>query len=105
MTDAVRGYADYLFARNLALAIIIVFLLLIRSPRILAAVMVLVVLIQVLDVIDDLSRGDFVLVPGLLVFAIAFLIAASKLFGKAFWLCWLLETSVREIKNTPTTPS
>jgi hypothetical protein len=42
-------------------------------------------LIQLVDVIDDLARGAFLLVPGLLVFAIVFLVGASRLFGQAVW--------------------
>ena len=66
MTEATRVYADYLFARNLALA-------------------VMLALIQLLDVGDDLARGAFVLVPGLLVFAIVFLLGAWRLFRRAVW--------------------
>src|SRR5215470_14927832 len=35
--------------------------------------------------LDDLARGAFVLVPGLLVFAIVFLVGASRLFGQVAW--------------------
>lgn len=85
MTDAVRVYADYLFARNLALAVMLVFLLVVRARRMLAGFMVLIALIQLVDVVDDLARGAFLLVPGLLVFAIVFLIGAWQLFGQAIW--------------------
>jgi hypothetical protein len=85
MTDAARVYADYLFARNLPLAIMLLFLLAIRARRMLAGFMVLTAFIQLVDVINDLARGAVVLVPGLLVFAIVFLIGAWQLFGQAFW--------------------
>lgn len=85
MTDAARVYADYMFARNLPLAVMLLFLLAVRARRMLAGFMVLTALIQLVDVIDDLARGAFVLVPGLLVFAIVFLIGAWQLFGQAFW--------------------
>ncbi|QBD75545.1 hypothetical protein EPA93_05810 [Ktedonosporobacter rubrisoli] len=85
MTEAVRVYADYLFARNLALAVMLLFLLAARARRMLAGFMVLIALIQFLDVGDDLARGAFLLVPGLLVFAIVFLIGAGRLFGQAAW--------------------
>ena len=51
----------------------------------LAGFMVLIALIQLVDVIDDLARGAFLLVPGLLVFAVVFLVGASRLFGQAVW--------------------
>ena len=85
MTDAARVYADYLFARNLPLAVMLLFLLAVKARRMLAGFMVLTALIQFVDVINDLARGAIVLVPGLLVFAIVFLIGAWQLFGQAFW--------------------
>lgn len=85
ITDAVRVYADYMFARNLALALMLLFLLAVRARRMLAGFMVLIALIQLIDIGDDLARGAFLLVPGLLVFAIVFLIGAWQLFGRAIW--------------------
>ena len=84
MTGAAWVYADYLFARNLPLAVLLLLLLASRARRMLAGFMVLTALIQVVDVIDDLARGAFLLVPGLLVFAIVFLVGASRLFGESF---------------------
>ena len=85
MTDAARVYADYMFARNLPLAIMLLFLLAVKARRMLAGFMVLTAFIQLVDVINDLARGEFLLVPGLLVFAIVFLIGAWQLFGQAIW--------------------
>jgi len=85
MTDAARVYADYLFARNISLAIMLLLLLTARARRMLAGFMVLMVLIQCFDVLNDLLSRDFLLVPGLLVFAIVFLFGASQLFGQGFW--------------------
>jgi hypothetical protein len=85
MTDAARVYADYMFARNLPLAIMLLFLLIVKARHMLAGFMVLTAFIQLVDVINDLSRGAFVLVPGLLIFAAVFLIGAWQLFGQAIW--------------------
>ncbi len=85
MNDAARVYADYLFARNLAVAVMLLLLLAVRARRMLAGFMALAALIQVVDILDDLTRGAFVLVPGLIVFAIVFLLGASQLFGHAIW--------------------
>ena len=85
VTEAAWVYADYLFARNLALAVMLFFLLAIRARRMLAGFMVLVALIQMVDSVDDLARGAVLLVPGLLVFSIAFLLGAWRLFGRAVW--------------------
>src|SRR5579884_3961403 len=85
MTDAARVYADYMFARNLPLALMLFLLLATNARRMLAGLMALTALIQIVDVINDLTRGAFLLVPGLLVFAIVFLVGASQLFGQAVW--------------------
>jgi hypothetical protein len=84
-TDAVRVYADYMFARNLALALMLLVLLAVRARRMLAGFMVLIALIQFIDIGDDLARGAIVLVPGLLVFAILFLLGAWQLLGRSLW--------------------
>jgi hypothetical protein len=76
MTEAARVYADYMFARNLPLAVMLLLLLAVKARRMLAGFMVLTTLVQLVDVINDLARGAVVLVPGLLVFAIVFLIGA-----------------------------
>ena len=85
ITAATRVFADYTFARDLPLAFMLLFLLAIRARRILAGVMVLIALIQILDMINDLVRGDFLLVPVVLAFAIVFLVGASKVFGQPVW--------------------
>ncbi len=83
--ETARVYADYMFARNLALAVMVLLLLAIRARRMLAGFMVLIALIQLIDVGDDLARGAWLLSPGLLVFAIVFLLGAWRLFGQAVW--------------------
>jgi len=85
LTEAARVYADYLFARNLPLAVMLLFPLAIRARRMLAGFMVLTAFIQLVDVINDLARGAFLLVPGLIIFAAVFLIGAWQLFGQAIW--------------------
>src|SRR5215831_558947 len=85
MTDAARVYADYTFARDLAIAALLLFLLLLRARRILAGLMVLVALIQLLDILNDLARGALILIPGLLLFAVVFLIGARQVFGRPLW--------------------
>ncbi|BCL78606.1 hypothetical protein ccbrp13_10710 [Ktedonobacteria bacterium brp13] len=84
-TAAVQVYADYMFARSLSLTVMLLFLLAVRARRMLAGFMVLIAVIQIVDIGDDLARGAFLLVPGLLVFAVLFLIGAWRLFGQAIW--------------------
>ena len=85
ITEAAQVYADYMFARSIALAVMLLFFLVIKSRRMLACCMVLVALIQIVDIGDDLARGAFLLVPGLLVFAIVFLLGAQRLCGQPLW--------------------
>ena len=85
MTASARIYADSMFARELALAVMLLLLLGVRARRMLAGFMVLTVLIQLVDIVDDLFRGAFLLLPVVFVFAIVFLLAAGRLFGRAIW--------------------
>jgi hypothetical protein len=86
MTDSARIYASYMFARDLALAVMLLLLLVVRARRMLAGFMVLTALIQFVDIVDDLFRGAFLLLlPVVFVFAIVFLLAAGRLFGRAIW--------------------
>ena len=86
MTDSARIYAGYMFARDLALAVMLLLLLGVRARRMLAGFMVLTVLIQLIDGVNDLFRGTFLLfLPVVFVFAIVFLLAAGRLLGRAIW--------------------
>src|SRR5260370_8535902 len=66
VTEAVRVYADYTFARDLALALMLVLLLALRARRMLAGIMVLLVVAQLVDVFDDLTPRAYLLAPAFL---------------------------------------
>jgi len=85
INSAVRVYAGYLTVRNGALAVMLIVLLAIRARRALGNLMVLVALIQILDAVMDSFEARWTLVPGVLVFAVVFLIAAARLSGYPFW--------------------
>ncbi len=85
ITAAVTVYAHYTFSRILALALLLLSALALRAHRVLAGLMVLTALIQLIDIIDDLTDGRALLTPGLLLFAAAFLFAAARLTGQAPW--------------------
>jgi hypothetical protein len=85
ITSAVRVYAGYLVARNAAIALMLLALLLIGARRALGNLMVLVGLIQIFDVCMDIAEARWTIVPGILLFGVLFLIAAAKLSGHAFW--------------------
>lgn len=84
ITDAARTYAGYFISRNLALAILLLVTLAFRARHMLTGLMVLTALIQVFDAILDATEGRWTLVPGVLIFAIAYIIGAVRLSGRAF---------------------
>src|SRR5258708_35616587 len=61
MTGAARVYADYMFARNLPLAVMLLLLLALRVRRMLGGFMVLVALIQFVVIINDLAHREFLM--------------------------------------------
>jgi hypothetical protein len=85
INNAVRIYAGYLFARNLAIALLLMVLLVLRAKRALGNLMALVGVIQLLDVCMDVAEGRWSIVPGILVIGIVFLVGAARLSGYAFW--------------------
>jgi len=85
INGAVRIYAGYLAARNAALALTLMALLIIGAKRALGNLMVLVALIQLLDVCMDVAEGRWSIVPGVLVFGLVFLVGAARLCGYPFW--------------------
>lgn len=85
INNAVRIYAGYLVARNLAIALLLMVLLVLRAKRALGNLMALMGVIQLLDVCMDVAEGRWSIVPGILVFGIAFLVGAARLSGYAFW--------------------
>ena len=82
---AVRIYAGYFASRNLALAFMLLALLALRARRALGNLLTLVALIQVFDAGMDCVEGRWAIVPGVLVLALLFLIAANRLCGSPFW--------------------
>ena len=85
INGAVRVYAGYLVARNAAIALMLLALLVIGARRALGNLMVLVGLIQLLDVVMDVAEGRWNIVPCILVFGMLFLIGAAKLAGGPLW--------------------
>jgi hypothetical protein len=82
MNQAARVYADYLVARDLAVAIVLGVLPAMRVRRMLAGLLVLTALIQLLDAGLDAATGRLTLVPGLLVLTVTFLVGAGRLCGR-----------------------
>jgi hypothetical protein len=79
VTSSAQIFAAYTGTRELAIAVALVVLLMLRSTRVLAAVMVVTAGANLLDVVDALAVGRWAQVPGALVFALAFLAAAAWL--------------------------
>jgi hypothetical protein len=85
INGAVQVYAGYLFARNLAIALMLVVLLVLGARRALSQLMVLVGLIQLLDVCMDVAEGRWTIVPGIAIFGVIFLLGAVRLSGYPLW--------------------
>ena len=85
INGAVRIYAGYLVARNLAIALMLMALLALGARRALGNLMVLVGLIQLLDVCMDVAEGRWTIVPVVLVIGVAFLVGAARLSDYPFW--------------------
>jgi hypothetical protein len=78
-------FAAYTGTRDLAVALMLVALLAVRSKQVLAGVMLLIAPANALDGIDAVAHQRWTQAPGALVFAIVLLLAA----------CWLLRRSGR----------
>jgi len=85
ISSAVRVYAGYLVARNIPLAIMLLVMLGLRARSVLRTLMVLTAFIQLLDAGMDCMAGRWTLVPGVLIFAIAFFLSAARLSGQPLW--------------------
>lgn len=85
INGSVHVYAGYLAARNLALALLLVVTLGMGARRPLSTLMVLTAVIQLFDAIMNCIEGRWPLIPGILIFAVAFLFGASRATGYPFW--------------------
>jgi hypothetical protein len=82
ITDSVKTYAGYLTARNLALALMLLALLIAGARRALGNLLAVVGLIQLFDCAVDCLEARWTIAPGVLLLGILFLAAASRLCGR-----------------------
>ena len=85
ITVETRIFVDYFVSRNLALAVVLLIGLLLKSRTTLARTTFLAGLVQCFDCILDARDGRWVLVPGILLLGLLFLVTASRIMGAAFW--------------------
>ena len=85
INSAARVYAGYLASRNLALAVVLVAALLIRARASLSTTMLIVAVVQGIDVCMDCIEGRWAIIPGIIVFGVAFVIAAARLSHRPLW--------------------
>lgn len=78
-SQGTRVFADYTGTRDLAIAIVLLVLLAMRSSRALPAVLLLAALANGLDAVTAVASQRWPQLPGAVVFAIAFLVAAVLL--------------------------
>ncbi len=84
INGAVHIYAGYFACRNLCIAAMLLVSLAMRS-RVLAQLMLLTAFIQIVDAVLDCMEGRWLIVPGVLILAILFFLAAARLSGHPFW--------------------
>ena len=84
LTHGVDLYGQRMAARNLALSVVLIALLAARAVRPLAAVMTVVVLVEIGDTISAVVNADWAQASGVAV-AVAFAWAASRLLGAPLW--------------------
>ena len=85
MNSAAQVFAGYFAARNLALALLLLVLAILRANRALGHILALTGLIQIVDCILDCAEGRWTIAPGVLVLGALFLLAASSLCRQPFW--------------------
>lgn len=84
INNAVRVYAGYTAARDLAVAILLFLLVLLGARRALGQLLFLVALIQFIDTIINCSEARWTVAPGVLILGVLFFSAATRLIGP-FW--------------------
>jgi hypothetical protein len=85
INEAVRVYAGYFAARNLALAVVLLVSLGLRARQMLNMMMLLAGFIQLLDASLDLIEGRWVILPGVAVLGVILLIGSARISGSPFW--------------------
>ncbi len=85
VNGAVQVYAAYLASRNLCLSLMLLALLGLGARKALATLMVLTAFIQIADAAFDCAEGRWPIVPAVIVFGLAFLVAAARVSGSPFW--------------------
>jgi hypothetical protein len=95
VTHGVDLYGQRMAARDLALGIALIALLVARAARPLATVLAVVVLVEIGDTISAIANADWAEAAGVLI-AVAFAWAANRLLGSPVW---------RPAAYAPTTPS
>lgn len=84
LTHGVDLYGQRMAARNLALGVALIVFLAARATRPLAAVMAVIVLVEIGDTISAIVNADWAQLAGIVV-AVAFAGAASHLLGAPLW--------------------
>lgn len=84
INNAVHIYAGYTAARDLAVALLLLLLVLLSARHALGQLMFMVGLIQLIDTAIDCVEARWSVAPGVLILGILFLAAATRLIGP-FW--------------------
>jgi hypothetical protein len=85
INGAVQIYAGYFAARNLALAIMLIAALSMRTKALLNHLMLFAGVIQLFDTVLDCVEGRWTILPGVIILALLFFAASWKLSKYPVW--------------------
>jgi hypothetical protein len=85
INNAVKIFAGYLFARNLALGGMLLVAFVSRNRGALGTLLLLAAFTQLLDGAVDCAEVRWAIAPGVIVLAVLFFAAASQVSGAPFW--------------------
>lgn len=85
INQATRIYAGYLASRNMSLAVMLFLTMARRANKALNTLILLTAVIQLFDVVMDISEGRWAVLPGVVILGVLFLLASARISGHPFW--------------------
>jgi hypothetical protein len=85
INEATRVYAGYLASRNMALALMLFLAMVLRANKSLNVLVILTAVIQLFDIVMDISEGRWAVLPPVIILGVLFLLASARISGHPFW--------------------
>jgi hypothetical protein len=85
INEATRVYAGYLASRNMALALMLFLTLVRRANKSLNILVLLTAVIQLFDIVMDISEGRWAVLPPVIILGVLLLLASTRISGHPFW--------------------